>query len=798
MKNNKRLVIFLTIILLCMGLSSTVYAEEEEVDESGRWSDLYNVEDTTSALVLDFLLEAFGDKEYKPYPHMTEPADEKVGGVTLEIERYPVERYMVNNQDVNGTFGVSLHGINNFLMGINQKIVTATDSAMGNLFLMNFVDDFADDIERITDDIFDTLKDYFAELLFSFLCVYLIFLFLAKGNARESFRKFGLFVIVLAIAGYWLSNASFLMKSMNALSGEMQGHLVEAGNSIIDILEDKRSGVYSGIDDIEEDEKLEGTISVIRNVYFDLAMKRPYLLINYGQTDENLINDKDDIKEIGFGFQEFSRTDRMLAFKLSADGSAYRISHANTEVAYGNENMASGSSFAQSGLVFLMFIIVVGLSIPMVLISVLNFGLQIMAIVIALVLPFAFIISFLPQFVMSGLKALGKLFTTFLLKALIGIFLFIIYLLTYTMYVFVNPDEEGMYLLHAFLLIILFFWIIWKRNSIISFVTAGRVQSVDGNIMGNMNQYYSKQFDKAKGRMQRNRVLKRFSPMAKENSNNKQERKSQNPTNKKEDRQSNVVVGNEKNRSRTSQKRNENDKESVNNPTPLKTENPTRKRRNQRKEGKEDESSKESMKGKETGRGTDNEIERNKQEDSFEDREIENVSKENRGNWEVNRGTDNEIERNKQEDSFEDREVENVSKENRSDWEANPRTDNEIERNKQENSSEDREVENVSKENRNDREVNHGTDYEVTREKQENIKDDRQVEDVKKENRNYSRTGYDTEQEVQRNRNTDFMDDRNVNQINQENKIHLERVQNEERNRNVSSVEERKKERDET
>lgn len=38
---------------------------------------------------------------------------------------------------------------------------------------------------------------------------------------------------------------------------------------------------------------MDGTIAIMRNVYFNLAMKKPYLIVNYGTTSENTINEND-------------------------------------------------------------------------------------------------------------------------------------------------------------------------------------------------------------------------------------------------------------------------------------------------------------------------------------------------------------------------------------------------------------------------------------------------------------------------------------------------------------------------
>ncbi|WP_303448956.1 CD3337/EF1877 family mobilome membrane protein [Oceanobacillus profundus] len=503
-------------LVLCIFLSATtVFAEEDNV---GNISDLIEVDNPIGKMLIDIFGDMLSEK-YNPHEYMNQPESEeniKKGGVELEIKKYPVERYMVNNEDTNGIFGFNLYGINNFFMGIIQHMVMVTDASLEKLFSLQILDDISADLQSISDDIYETLKDYFAELLFAFLCGYLVFLFFAKGSAKESIRKFLLFIIVLVVAGYWMANASFLIKSMNAISNETQGYLVNAGNGLLEIFENDREGVYSAINDIDEDDKLNGALSVMRNVYFDLALKRPYLLINYGTTEENDINNNDKVKDLGFGFDQYNRVDRMLAFNLSSTGSAYRITHAYIEVNKNNNSaMASGGAFKQSGLVFLTFIIVIALSIPFLLLGLLNFALQLLAILIALALPFAFVLSFIPQFVMSGFNTLGKLVTTFLIKAFLGIFIFISYLLTYTLFRLVPPEDTGMYLLHVLLLTVLFFFIIVKRNSIIHFVTAGRVQSIDKNIMPNMNQYYSKQFDDARERINKRRSRKRQSPMNK-------------------------------------------------------------------------------------------------------------------------------------------------------------------------------------------------------------------------------------------------------------------------------------------
>lgn len=68
-----------------------------------------------------------------------------------------------------------------------------------------------------------------------------------------------------------MMNAGYFMKTLNSLSVEAQGYLLDAGNGLINIAEGE--GVYADTKNIRKDELLEGTVAVMRNVYFDLALK---------------------------------------------------------------------------------------------------------------------------------------------------------------------------------------------------------------------------------------------------------------------------------------------------------------------------------------------------------------------------------------------------------------------------------------------------------------------------------------------------------------------------------------------
>src|SRR5699024_12550225 len=69
------------------------------------------------------------------------------------------------------------------------------------------------------------------------------------------------------------------------------------------------------------------------------------------------------------------------------------------------------------------------LGIPLVIISMVNIILQIIAFGISVILPISFIISFLPSFANSGFQTIGKLAGVFLMKVFVGLLILFTFLL---------------------------------------------------------------------------------------------------------------------------------------------------------------------------------------------------------------------------------------------------------------------------------------------------------------------------------------------------------------------------------
>ncbi|WP_343769707.1 CD3337/EF1877 family mobilome membrane protein [Oceanobacillus oncorhynchi] len=509
MRNKKWLLRILSVFILCLTLttSSNVYAEED--DEEGNNSENLSsfiggdLEDEAwqgLMILYEFILGK--EFDFDPSEFMDEKPEVKTddtGGIELEKRRWEIERYSVNTEDMSGMINGNLNDVSNALMSVNHIIAEMTDTAFQELFTSDALNKFANDMERVTTSIYDELKDRFGEVLFFILVAYLAYLFFAKGNLQAVLKKSLVFVGVVVIAGIWMANSAFFLKTLNYWADEGQGYLVDAGNTILDFTGEK-DGVFADVDNIDEENTLDGTIAVLRNLYFDLAVKRPYLMINYGQTEEDDINKKDNIgNEYGWGFDNYNRVDRMLSFNLSSKGMAYRAMYAQAEVVHENNNsMSAGGAWRQFGLVLLTLISTIFLSVPFLILGSLNYILQLLLLAIAFIIPIMAIISYIPQFANSLFKTFGKMGSIIVLKILLGIFILFVYLIAFVVNNFLPPETTGKYYINVIAIAGLMYFLFIKRDAVISLITAGYVTSLDKNMMTNIN----KGMNNAKNNMQ--------------------------------------------------------------------------------------------------------------------------------------------------------------------------------------------------------------------------------------------------------------------------------------------------------
>ncbi len=412
----------------------------------------------------------------------TQPKVEKAGGVELKVKRFPISRYQANNEASDDLIKGAFVGLTNVTFSFAGNIVRVVDAGMDILYNLQPIDEFANSITNVSKTIYKTLKKNFGEALFIFTCAYVVYLFCVRGSIKEAMRRSILFICVMVIGGLWMSNAGYYMKALNALSVEAQGKLLTAGNGLVGIVQDE--GNFADSSAIEKGKEMEGAVAVMRNLYFDIALMKPFLIVNFGETSEAKINEKGDSKD------KLSRIDKLLSYKLSKEGEEAKKDYIDDDEIkkYENESMTSGNVFNQLGESFIAIVASIVIGIPFLALAFFNFLLQVVALVIVFFVPFAFILAYVPQLAYSGFVTLGRLGSVYLLKAMLGVIVLFVYVTCFIVDKLIPPNGFGMYLLNVAVLASILWIGFHKRDAIIKFVTAGKVVSVDNNMMENMRQ----------------------------------------------------------------------------------------------------------------------------------------------------------------------------------------------------------------------------------------------------------------------------------------------------------------------
>lgn len=436
-----------------------------------------------SAIVLLFLTVASAVSVFSADGDTTtQPKVEKAGGVELKVKRFPISRYQANNEASDDLIKGAFVGLTNVTFSFAGNIVRVVDAGMDILYNLQPIDEFANSITNVSKAVYKTLKKNFGEALFIFTCGYVVYLFCVRGSAKEAMRRSILFICVMVIGGLWMSNAGYYMKALNALSVEAQGKLLTAGNGLVGIVQDE--GNFADSSGIEKGKEMEGTVAVMRNLYFDMALMKPFLIVNFGETSEAKINEKGDSKS------KLSRVDKLLSYKLSKEGEKEKLDYIESvEIKkYENESMTAGSAFTQLGESFIAVISSIVVGIPFLALAFFNFLLQIIALVIVFFVPFAFILAYVPHLAYSGFVTLGRLGSVYLLKAMLGVVVLFVYVICFMVDTLIPPNGFGKYLLNVTVLSLILWIGFVKRDAIIKFVTAGKVVSVDNNMLENMRQ----------------------------------------------------------------------------------------------------------------------------------------------------------------------------------------------------------------------------------------------------------------------------------------------------------------------
>lgn len=396
------------------------------------------------------------------------PKTEKVAGIELKGKRWDSSQYIANvsTEDagmIDSKLIAGATAITNFFFSITKIVGEVIDTGIGYLYSLNAIDLLADKVAKISKALWDNLYASFGVMFFIIAVLHIFFIFSAKRNSQEALRRTFVLFCVIGISVLWFSNASFLLKTMNKLSNETQGIVMKAGTEFT-----------SGSDEkIQKGQELEGSLAIMRNAYFELVVEKPYLIMNYGTPDRDVILEKDK-----------NRIDNLLKYKMTTAGVKERDKIISKDIeTYDNTAMTSSTSNVanQMGVALISAIFSIVLGVPLILIAFLNLLFSILAMLLMLLLAVSVLLAILPMFANSAWNTLGKLIATFFMKALIGLVILFVFLIITIIEAIIPSTNVGLYFLNCVAVAVCIIFLILYRNELISSITGGQVRSI-GNV----------------------------------------------------------------------------------------------------------------------------------------------------------------------------------------------------------------------------------------------------------------------------------------------------------------------------
>ncbi|MGG1221124.1 hypothetical protein ABE236_27295, partial [Priestia endophytica] len=290
-----------------------------------------------------------------------------------------------------------------------------------------------------------------------------------RQTSRAGSGLLSSFVIMVCAFGYF-GLADQILKKINDGSAAIQSEVLSASASIVN--------PGTGYN------QKEG-IATVRNQMFDLMIKKPYLLMQYGVVEEEEIKKEDK-----------DRVDNLLALDPNLKGEE-REKIAEKEVKdYKNEMMGLNGIKLRAGMVPLVFIADIIIGILVLLLSCTMIFYQILFLILALLGPVAFIIGMVPAWQHTATNWFKKLIDAALIKIAVGLLLTMLFTVSGILYRASSISDLG-YMGVMLVQIIAYLGIWTKRREIFGMLNtvAGGVASSTGQSLAN----YKNRLRQAKG-----------------------------------------------------------------------------------------------------------------------------------------------------------------------------------------------------------------------------------------------------------------------------------------------------------
>ncbi|MGP4079166.1 CD3337/EF1877 family mobilome membrane protein [Pseudalkalibacillus sp. R45] len=385
--------------------------------------------------------------------------EETVGRVILESKAYPLDHYKMEaviGDGLKDAGDQALHAINQGMWGFNKTIASFTLYSTNQLMSFDLISTIVSEASIMSERIYEIMSGTFLSLFVIFVGGTAAWRYFVNQQVGHAVKAIIGALAIMVVTFWFYSDATDNIKWLNDRGAELEG-IASSVNVLVSSDEFDSNAAYN---------PKEG-IAVLDNQLFNLMVKRPYLLLNYGSTKESEIVGEDP-----------NRVDKLLTIKpYSEEGKEERKRIVKDEVSnYDNKQMTPDFSGERFGYLIITILSTIALAIPVLLLGTFKFLLQVWFLALVIFTAIPLILSILPAYSESALNHGKKLVGVLLMKAglvlLIAVITGIITLLYES--VKVTNGVEG-YGFVVFLICITMWGLFKYRTEIFEVASAGMV-----------------------------------------------------------------------------------------------------------------------------------------------------------------------------------------------------------------------------------------------------------------------------------------------------------------------------------
>lgn len=424
-----------------------------------------------------------------------EEKKESEGDVKLEYNKYSFTRYGMDTQleeeelsdmapwkldeKVRKNVNQGMAILNSSLWNFNKLIAGSVGALVSEAYNFDFITDFADDIASVIQKISgfgpggfssNGLWPYLATTFIVITGVWAAYVGYVKRATSVALSGILSTIIVITIALGFFTNADKILIGINKNVSAIQHQILSFG------LTTTTPGNYDGS---------EG-MATMRNQIFNTMQKDPYLLLNFGTSDEEKIEKEWDKKG--------SRVDAILKTKIF---SKERNDAINYEVKkMKNNNMKPDSLPDRFVVLILVLIFNLCLGLILILLTLSMIAYQVGIMVFAMMTPFAFLFALIPTFNRNAQSIILKLLHAFYMK--LGLTLLATLYFSISAMVYKGTDPKSGYILSFLFQIVCAAVIYFKRKTILNIITTPFKNENVNNDVGLNVRDYKKNYFKSK------------------------------------------------------------------------------------------------------------------------------------------------------------------------------------------------------------------------------------------------------------------------------------------------------------